>query len=84
MPLNTIVKIYRRRVVGNPWLYHAKWWVKDVAESSAMRAKIEAASLRDVAVASARNIPFTLRIARDLVSSKIRDIRSDRQELPRP
>lgn len=70
MPFNRIARIYRRRIVGNPWLYHAKWWAKDVAEAGKMRAKIEIASIKDVVVALARTIPFTARIILDQARNK--------------
>lgn len=84
MPLNTMARIYRKRIVGNPWLYHAKWWVKDVLDEGKIRAKIEAVGLRDFVIMSARNVPFTARVVRDLVGDKIRNTRRDRQRLPRP
>lgn len=84
MPLNILARIYRTRIVGNPWLYHARWWIKDVVQENVVRVKIEAESLRECAVATARSAPFTLRVVRDLISNKIRNIRRDRQGLPHP
>lgn len=70
MPLNVIAKIYRKRIIGNPWLYHAGWWVKDVAADGKVRTKIEVANFKNAVVALARVVPLTARSVLDVARNK--------------
>jgi hypothetical protein len=70
MPLRALTSIYRRKVLGNPWLYHAKWWIQDVAMSATVRTKVEGARLKDTVVASTKVIPATARAIVDQARNK--------------
>lgn len=70
MPLRALKSIYQKKVLGNPWLYHAKWWVQDVAISATVQAKVEGARLKDTVVASTKVIPTTARAIVDQTRNK--------------